>query len=102
MMYACRAKMPPRNGIVVVALVVAACGTPSSRVGAPTEAVSSAWVELGPDGVAIARAITSATVCPAIAIDGTAASMQVRVGASTVAQRPTISTPADGRPLRDR
>ena len=98
MMYACRAKTRRRNSIAVVALIIAACGTPPSRVEAPIEAVSSAWVELGPDGVVIARAITSATVCPAIAIDGTAASMQVRVSAATIVQRPTVSVPADSKP----
>ncbi|HET8522934.1 MAG TPA: metallophosphoesterase [Thermomicrobiales bacterium] len=38
-----------------------------------------AWVELGPDGAQIARAITGTSGCPQITLDGASKSMQTRV-----------------------
>jgi len=79
---------------IVVALLITACGSPSPRADAVDAAVWSAWIELGPDGVAIARAITSDAACPSITIDGAAQPMNVRVGPATVPLRPTIGAPA--------
>jgi hypothetical protein len=56
------------------------------------------FVVLGPDGAAIARAITSAPECPAIVLDGVAQAMSVRARPGTVPQRPTVSAPAASKP----
>jgi hypothetical protein len=58
---------------------------------APTE-IQAAWVQIGADGEALARAITShVTQCPRIVIDGVAARMNLRVQAGTAPKRPTSS-----------
>ena len=89
----------PRRWIVGIALWLAACAAPSPRVEAPIESeIKSAWVELGPDGVAIARAITSADACPPIVLDGNAQAMMVRVPPGTAPLRSTVSAPADSKP----
>ena len=94
------ADVKPRRWIVGVALWLAACGAPSPRVAEPLETgVKSAWVELGPDGVASARAITAATDgCPPIVLDGKAEPMMVRAPPGTAPLRSTLSEPADSKP----
>ena len=54
-----------------------------------------AWVELGPDGQAIARAITSERDCPFIRLDHRRHQMSLRVGAETIPPRPTDLKPSD-------
>ena len=56
------------------------------------------FVVLGPGGARIARAITPATSCPLIRIDGQDQPMTVRAPAGTVPQRPTRSDPALSKP----
>ncbi len=56
------------------------------------------YVVLGPNGVAVARAITSQANCPAIEIDGATRSMMVRMPSQTVPLRPTRSDPAMSKP----
>jgi hypothetical protein len=80
-------------GFLPLALL-AACAT--NR--APPGATLYTFVVLGVDGAPVARAITSATECPAIELDGAARSMSVRARPGTVPQRPTISPPAASKP----
>src|SRR5438309_603430 len=88
-----------RRWIVGMALWLAACGAPSPRVEELDETgVKSAWVELGPDGVAFARAITAAGRCPPIVLDGRAEPMMVRALPGTAPLRSTVSGPADSKP----
>ncbi len=54
-----------------------------------------AWVELGPDGQAIARAITSASECPFIRLDHARYQMSLRVGPETIPPRPTDLKPSE-------
>lgn len=61
-------------------------------------ALQAAWVVLGEQGVAVARAITSDAACPALVQDGVAQTMQVRAAADTVAQRQTASSARDSKP----
>ena len=58
----------------------------------------SAWVELGPNGQAIARAITSDRECPFIRLDHARYQMSLRAGPETIPQRPTASAPEDSKP----
>jgi hypothetical protein len=82
-----------------MALWLAACGAPPPRVGEPDETgVKSAWVELGPDGAGVARAITAADRCPPIVLDGRTEPMMVRVPPGTAPLRSTVSEPADSKP----
>jgi hypothetical protein len=53
---------------------------------------------LGADGTRIARAITSAPVCPSLVVDGVTHPMAVRAAIAAVAQRPTASDPSDSKP----
>ncbi|HEX2714970.1 MAG TPA: metallophosphoesterase [Candidatus Acidoferrales bacterium] len=56
------------------------------------------WVELGPNGQAIARAITSHADCPFIELDHARHRMSLRAGPETIPQRPTASSPQDSKP----
>jgi hypothetical protein len=49
-----------------------------SRTRTGGAAITAMWVELGPDGIAIARAITVDDVCPTITLDGFATPMRLR------------------------
>src|SRR5215467_3297009 len=57
-----------------------------------------AWVVLGANGQAIARAITSRSNCPIIELDNTRYQMSLRAQAETIPQRPTTSDPSQSRP----
>lgn len=85
---------------VSVAAILASCGGGSgTSVGDTADVrVKAAWVEIGPNGQTIARAITSADSCPTIAVDAVAATMALRAAAGTPAQRTTASDPADSKP----
>jgi len=54
----------------------------------PSDPLQAAWVVIGPEGQAVARAITTAAVCPDLKQDGVVTPMQVRSVPGTVAQRP--------------
>lgn len=73
--------------------VLAACTT----VPAPPRALQAAWVVLGEHGQALARAVTTAGVCPDLLQDGIARPMHVRAPAATLAQRPTVSAPENSK-----
>lgn len=57
----------------------------------------SAFVVLGDQG-AVARVLIDAPACPAITVDGASATMRLRAGAASLAQRPTSSAPQDAKP----
>lgn len=87
--------------VIVVALAGLTVGPPASagRVQATPAAAATpearptplpapiAWIELGPDGAVIARAVTIEAACPAITEDGAARSMEPR-GAADAANFP--------------
>ena len=58
----------------------------------------SAWVELGPDGQAIARVITPELECPFIRLNNARHRMSLRAGPETVPLRPTTSPPEESKP----
>jgi hypothetical protein len=74
--------------------LLAGCATPP----VPPGAAFYTFVVLGPDGAAVARAITSAAECPTIELDGLARAMSVRARPGTIPQRPTVSLPAASKP----
>jgi hypothetical protein len=74
------------------AAAVAGCATPGR---APE---LSSFVVIGEDGAAVARVLTAAALCPTISLDGRDVAMTVRSPAQTIAQRPTVSAPADSKP----
>lgn len=67
-------------------------GCVSSPTGTP-ETPGYRFVVLGPEGVAIARAITMAGECPRIELDGQARPMAVRMPPATIPGRPSRSEP---------
>jgi hypothetical protein len=67
--------MTARLALLVVGLLAAACATAPPAAEGP---LAAAWVELGPGGAALARAITGAASCPPLTVDGQTRSMQVR------------------------
>ena len=79
--------------------ILASCGGDNATSVAETAdpQVKSAWVEIGPDGAVIARAVTGAGTCPTIAINGNASTMSLRAAAGTSALRTTASDPADSK-----
>lgn len=82
--------------VLPLPLLLAACaGMPAI---APTPAPLAAFVVLGENGAAVARVITRAASCPAIAIDGRMLAMTLRAAPATIAQRPTVSPPANSKP----
>ena len=62
------------------------------------DSIRAAWIELGPEGVPIARAIVGGSRCPDIVVDGRAEAMRVRAMPATIPLRPTQSAPADSKP----
>lgn len=67
------------QGLAIVALIcVAALAGGRPQTLSAGQGVLSTWVELGPEGRVIARAVTAGATCPTILIDGRAESMQVR------------------------
>ena len=95
--------MRPRSNIfgrgwifVLIAAVVGGCTSTPSIKPAATETTS--FVVRGEDGAAIARAITTATQCPNIRIDGHDEKMDPRIAAGTVPLRATRSEPVDSKP----
>ena len=58
----------------------------------------ASFVVLGEQGAAVARVLTSAAQCPAIAFDGQRVAMDLRAGAQSMPQRTTLSAPADSKP----
>jgi Calcineurin-like phosphoesterase len=81
----------------LVAAICAAATVVSAPAFAAGELVS-AYVLLGPDGAPVARALTTAAVCPRLRVDGRARRMTMRAGAETIPQRPTRSGAQDSKP----
>lgn len=81
-----------RNLLKLVALALVAGGAACSSKGggdAPAPvSVRYAYVLMGPDGVAVARAITTDATCPVVTFDGVAVQMTVHAAAATVPARP--------------
>jgi len=68
----------------LVALFVGGCATGPLSTTPPQ---TYAYVVLGPDGQAVARAIVSAATCPGLDVDGVATSMEVRAPARLLPKR---------------
>jgi hypothetical protein len=62
--------------LVLVVAFAGGCGD------APGSSTQHAWLELGPDGERIVRAITSEASCPTLEVDGRQVAMQVRAAPS--------------------
>ncbi len=99
------ARSPAGSRVVVASLAAAALlagcfgGGDGSSVSSPSD-VTYAYVVLGPNGQAIARAITRATTCPAVAFDGGGpVPMTLRAPAATLPARPTAYEPANTAPV---
>jgi hypothetical protein len=69
-----------------------------ANTSSPTMAPEHRYVVMGPDGTAVARAITSAAECPELDADGIPRAMQVRMPAGTIPLRPTRSDPSMSKP----
>lgn len=84
---------------LVAAVFVALLSGCAGLQGAPadTAAPASAFVLVGPDGAAVARALTTAPNCPAIELDGRAVPMRVRAPLAPIPLRPLPPGP-DGQP----
>lgn len=85
-------KLPRPAALLAVLAVLSGCAAPGR---APE---LSAFVVLGEDGAAVARVLSAGAACPAIRFDGRDVAMTLRAPAQTVAQRPTVSKPADSKP----
>lgn len=72
-----RMRRPLRTALVLVALARAASATD------PGALVLGRWVVLGPGGVVSARAVTTATTCPPLVVDGVARPMTQRAAPSS-------------------
>lgn len=90
-----------RYALPLAMAALAGCfGSDDASVSSPSD-VRYAFVVLGENGQAVARAITTAATCPAIVVDGGApVPMMLRVGAATLPPRPTAydkhnTVPAD-------
>ncbi len=88
--------MRPLQIVLITMLSLTNGATANAVVSAPVGATP--FVVLGPDGVAVARVITGAQVCPPISIDGVDEKMTLRAPAETLPLRPTRSEPADSKP----
>ena len=69
-----------------------------SWAAADTARVRNAYVEIGPDGVALARVVSDAPQCPVLRIDGRAVTMRERAGPAEPAAR--AGAQADAKPAR--
>jgi hypothetical protein len=78
--------------VLAATLLAAGCATLEPG------ALRYTYVIVGVDGRPVARAITSGSACPAIAVDGVAGPMDERAAPAVVAQRPTRNAPADSKP----
>ncbi|MGJ7917291.1 metallophosphoesterase [Massilia sp. LXY-6] len=70
------------------AAALAGCTGPSPQPQPAHDSLQAAFVILGDDGAAIARAITTSARCPSIEIDGRAAPMAVRAPLAAIPPRP--------------
>lgn len=84
-------------GALAIGSLLAACSSVPIQTGQASK-MQTAWVVIGENGQAIARAITTDTTCPALVQDGKAASMSIRAAADTLPLRKTASKPEDSKP----
>ncbi|MEO8305303.1 MAG: metallophosphoesterase [Betaproteobacteria bacterium] len=82
--------------VLTIPAILCACATPT-RVADRDPSVKYAYVVLGEEGRAMARVITTAATCPAIALDGVDAPMDMRASPATVPLRPTRSDPLSSK-----
>jgi hypothetical protein len=87
-------------GAVLCAIGLSGCGVKaiSSDSVAPEARLDAAFIVLGENGAAWARAITPDAQCPLITVDGTRQPMRVRVTAGTEPLRPTASDSSLSKP----
>lgn len=83
--------------LLAAVFVLSACSTPDAQRTAPASQLQAAWVVLGEQGQAVARAITLDEVCPILRQDGQAQRMAVRAAPARIAQRKTVSRPEDSK-----
>jgi hypothetical protein len=72
--------------------------SPLQDAGSQDANIKSAYVLIGDQNQAIARAIAGSAGCPLIFVDGSGSRMSTRVGPATVPLRTTASAPADSKP----
>lgn len=83
----------------LLSLAVAGCALRPPAPLADPDPVST-WVELGPQGLAQARAVVPAGhACPRLTVDGATLPMTLRVGASQPAPRPSATATAGVKPV---
>ncbi|MFZ6676877.1 metallophosphoesterase [Undibacterium sp. Tian12W] len=81
--------------IAAISSLLAACSSLPTQHDAKIQA---AWVVLGENGQAMARAVTTDNICPALVQDGNMVAMNHRAGPSTLPLRKTASKPEDSKP----
>ncbi len=100
---------PAARLLLCAAPLLAGCGllAPPSPMSAlpPASRLLAAYVVLGENGAASARAITPAgepglpdATCPNITVDGASRPMRIRAPAATTMLRPTASDPSESKP----
>ncbi|MEQ1518144.1 MAG: metallophosphoesterase [Usitatibacteraceae bacterium] len=104
-----RFRIPLHLLLCLVPLLGGCALVPSNNPGGSDGQVLSAFVVIGENGAAQARAIVQASKatdaatplergCPILTIDGSSRRMSVRVAPGTMAQRPTASDTANSKP----
>ncbi len=88
-------KLSAITTLILSAAALPGCATANAHQFA---GVLSAYVVLGENGTAIARAVTTDTQCPVISIDGSKVRMDLRAAPATEPLRPTRSAQADSKP----
>lgn len=83
--------------LIMAVSTLSACSTPASIPKVAQGKLQAAWVVLGEQGKAIARAITLDSQCPSIRQDGVSQRMQVRAVAATEAHRQTVAKAEDSK-----
>ena len=78
------------NRLVLAVVLMSGLSVAMASAKTPSP-ILARYMVMGEDGARQARAVTSASVCPAIRIDGVRSVMSVRAGAETLPLRPTIS-----------
>jgi hypothetical protein len=93
-----RPRLRDLSRVCFVLALIAGCAMPPSAPMQPVAGVRYAFVVLGEDGQAVARAITSEAACPSIAFDGRAESMDIRALPALIARRPPRYGQGDAKP----
>jgi hypothetical protein len=89
---------PSFAAALCIALLAGCASTSPPPGGSGSHGTRHAFVVLGEEGKTVARAITAATECPVVVVDGRPVPMRVRARAETVPQRPTNSLPTESKP----